>query len=49
MNEYWKRIFVSAVKARIEREQRTAEEIIQEYSKLTELEKAELFAEVTAE
>ena len=37
----WKKnIFVSAVKARVEQENRTAEDIIQDYIKLTETEKA---------
>lgn len=43
----WKKtIFVNAIKARMEMENRTAEDIIQEYVKLTEEEKAEILAEI---
>lgn len=36
----WKKtIFVNAIKARIEEENRTAEDIIKEYTKLTDVEK----------
>lgn len=43
----WKKtIFVNAIKARMEQENRTAEDIIQEYTKLTEQEKAEILAEI---
>lgn len=41
----WKKtIFVNAVKARMALEQRTSEDIISEYTKLTEIEKAEILA-----
>lgn len=44
----WKKtIFVNAVKARISQENRTAEEIIQDYTKLTDNEKNEVLAEIT--
>lgn len=43
----WKKtIFVNAIKARMEMENRTAEDIIQEYTKLTETEKVEILAEI---
>lgn len=43
----WKRnIFVNAIKVRMEKENRTAEDIIQEYTKLTEEEKEEILAEI---
>lgn len=43
----WKRdIFVSAIRVRMERENRTAEDIIQEYTKLTEAEKTEILTEI---
>lgn len=43
----WKKtIFVNAIKARMEMENRTADEIITEYTKLTEEEKAEILAEI---
>lgn len=43
----WKRnIFVNAIKARMERENRMAEDIIQEYTKLTEAEKTEILASI---
>lgn len=39
----WKKsIFVNAIKARMLMENRTAEDIMDEYSKLTESEKAEI-------
>lgn len=39
----WKRnIFVNAIKARMEAEARTAEDIIAEYVKLTDAERAEI-------
>jgi hypothetical protein len=39
----WKKnIFINAIKARMVQEDRTAEDIIQEYTKLTEEEKAEI-------
>jgi uncharacterized protein (DUF433 family) len=41
----WKKtIFVNAIKARMEMEGRTAEDIIQDYPKLTEDEKTEILA-----
>lgn len=46
MAGYKKRIFVRVIKARMEAEQTTAEEIIKDYPKLTEEEKAELLAEI---
>jgi len=43
----WKKIiFVNAIKARMEIEGRTAEDIIQDYPKLTEEEKVEILAEI---
>ncbi len=43
----WKKtIFVNAIRARMEMEGRTAEDIIQEYTKLTEEEKVEILAEI---
>lgn len=43
----WKKIiFVNAIKARMEMEDRTAEDIIQDYPKLTEEEKVEILAEI---
>lgn len=42
MPSWKKNIFVNAIKARIKQEGRSAEEIIQEYPKLTEQEKAEI-------
>lgn len=43
----WKKtIFVNAIKARVTQEDRTADEIIQEYTKLTEAEKIEILTEV---
>lgn len=43
----WKKnIFVNAIKARMEQENRTTEDIIQEYVKLTEEEKTEILAEI---
>lgn len=42
----WKKtIFVNAIKARIMQESRAAEEIIEEYPKLTEAEKKEILDE----
>ena len=41
----WKRnIFVNAIKARMETEARTAEDLITEYTKLADVEKAEILA-----
>ncbi len=43
----WKlNIFVNAIKARMAQESRTAEDIIQEYTKLTETEKVEILAAI---
>lgn len=43
----WKKnIFVNAIKARMEQESRTAEYIIQEYTKLSEAEKTEILAAI---
>lgn len=43
----WKKtIFVNAIKARMVSENRTAEDIIAEYTKLSEAEKAEILAEI---
>lgn len=42
----WKKIiFINAIKARIQLESRTAEDIIKDYTKLTEAEKAEILSE----
>jgi len=46
MPEWKKIIFVNAIKARMAMENRTAEDIIQEYTKLTDEEKAEILAEL---
>lgn len=43
----WKKnIFVRAIKARMEQENRTAEDIITEYTALSEFEKAEILAAI---
>ena len=43
----WKKIiFVNAIKTRMAQESRTAEDIIQEYTRLTAEEKAEILAEI---
>ena len=43
----WKKnIFVRAIKARMEQENRTAEDIITEYTALTEAEKTEILAAI---
>jgi len=43
----WKKtIFVNAIRARMKMENRTAEDIIMDYPKLTEEEKAEILAEI---
>ncbi|MEG2291611.1 MAG: hypothetical protein RSA29_04350 [Clostridium sp.] len=43
----WKKsIFVNAIKARMIQENRTSEDIILEYTKLTESEKTEILVEV---
>lgn len=46
MPSWKKNIFVNAIKARMELESRTAEDIIQEYTKLTEAEKNEILAAI---
>lgn len=44
----WKKnIFVNAIKARMEQEGRTYEDILQEYTKLTETERTEILTEFT--
>ena len=44
----WKlNIFVRAIEIRMEQEGRTAEDIIAEYTKLTEAEKAEILAAIS--
>lgn len=48
MPEWKKNIFVNAIKARMEREGRTAESIIAEYTKLTEEEKMEILIAIAA-
>jgi hypothetical protein len=43
----WKKtIFVNAIKARMQQEDRTAEDIIKEYTKLTIAEKTEILAAI---
>jgi hypothetical protein len=43
----WKKsIFANAIKARMVQENRTAEDIITEYTKLTETEKTEILADI---
>lgn len=49
MEGYKLRIFVRVIKARIEIENKTAEEIIVDYVKLTEEEKAEILASVSTQ
>ena len=45
----WKRdIFVNSIKTRMSAENRTAEDIINEYTKLTSAEKAEILAVINA-
>ena len=46
MPEWKKLIFVNAIRARMKMEGRTAEEIIQDYPKLTAEEKAEILKEL---
>lgn len=46
MQTWKKTIFVNAIRARITQENRTAEDIIAEYTKLTEDEKAEILASI---
>ena len=48
MEGYKLRIFVRAIKTRIELENKTADEIIADYAKLTEEEKTEILASVSA-
>jgi predicted DNA-binding protein (UPF0278 family) len=48
MLEWKKNIFVGAIKARMERENRVAEDIITEYTKLTDMEKQEVLTAITA-
>lgn len=44
---HWKKtIFVNAIKTRMRLEKKSAEEIILEYTKLTEEEKQEILAEI---
>jgi len=44
---WWKKsIFVNAIKARMDMEDRTAEDIISEYTKLSEAEKEEILTEL---
>lgn len=44
---YWKKsIFVNAIETRMVQENRTAEDIIKEYTKLTEAEKTEILAAI---
>jgi len=46
----WKlNIFVNAIKARMELESRTEEDIIKEYTKLTEEEKTEILTEISVQ
>lgn len=49
MFEWKKTIFVNAIKTRMKEENRTAENIISEYTKLTEAEKAEILAEINGQ
>ncbi len=46
MPEWKKNIFVNAIRARMTRENKTAEELIDEYTKLTSEEKALILKEV---
>lgn len=46
MLEWKKIIFVNAIKTRMVQEQREKEDIIEEYIKLTEEEKAEILADI---
>jgi hypothetical protein len=46
MPSWKKNIFVNAVKTRMANESRTAEDIIEEYTALTEAEKTEILAAV---
>lgn len=49
MEGYKLRIFVRAIKTRMELEGKTAEEIIADYVKLTDEEKAEILASVSTQ
>ena len=46
MPEWKLNIFVKAIRLRMVQENRTAEDIIQEYTKLTDLEKEEILANI---
>jgi len=46
MPDWKKNIFVRAIRARIEQEKRTAEDIIAEYPALTDEEKTEILAAI---
>lgn len=46
MQAWKKSVFVNAIKARMQLENRTAEDIIQEYTKLTAEEKSDILAEL---
>lgn len=46
MPEWKKTIFVNAIKARMVQENRTAEDIIEGYTKLTDSEKVEILAAI---
>lgn len=46
MTQWKKIVFVNAIKTRMAQENRTAEDITQEYIKLTESEKTEILAEI---
>lgn len=49
MPEWKKNIFVNAIKVRMEREGKTAEELIDEYNKLTDTDKAEILSALEIE
>lgn len=49
MFEWKKSIFVNAIKARMAQENRTAEDIIQDYTRLSEAEKTEILVAVNAQ
>lgn len=49
MPEWKKNIFVNAIRARTREESRTAEEIITEYTRLTDAEKAEILEQLNME
>jgi len=46
MPEWKKNIFVNAIRARMKQERRTSEDIITEYTALTQKEKAEILAAI---